>query len=378
MLATVAPEWLSFVASLDWFERYGTRIEASRLPQNTAEKEQWVLQVGMDGHELLAKIYSPNTPEWLRQIPAVEILRRVWVQQYYIEVGQVFYRQTDQLPPPSQRIASPYDIQARIRKKRDTTWVGYCVHLTETCANELANLITNVETTPSTIIDGEMTHAIHQHLDDKELLPSEHYLDTAYIDAEHLVNIPKTYGVELVGPVPGNPSWQAQTAHGFDVASFTIDWQNQQVRCPHGQLSRQWNESVNQHSHPVIRVRFSRKHCQSCPSRLDCTQAQSQHGRSISLLPYPQHQALQAARQYEQTVEFKQRYATRAGVEGSLSQGVRAFGLRRSRYIGLAKTHLQHIMTAVAINLVRLMHWWEELPKAQTRISRFQALAPDS
>lgn len=85
----------------------------------------------------------------------------------------------------------------------------------------------------------------------------EHYLDTAYIDAEHLVNIPKTYGVELVGPVPGNPSWQAQAAQGFDVASFTIDWQNQQVRCPQGQLSRQWNESVNQHGNPVIRVRFS-------------------------------------------------------------------------------------------------------------------------
>lgn len=162
------------------------------------------------------------------------------------------------------------------------------------------------------------------------------------------------------------------------MASFTIDWQNQQVRCPQGQLSRQWNESVNQHGHPVIRVRFGRKQCQVCPSRLDCTQAQSEHGRSISLLPYPQHLALETQRQYQQTPEFRQRYATRAGVEGSFSQGVRAFGLRRSRYIGLAKTHLQHIVTAVAMNLVRLMHWWEELPKAQTRISRFHALAPDN
>jgi transposase len=85
------------------------------------------------------------------------------VQQYYIEAGQVFSRQNDQLPPPSQRIASPYDVQARICKKRDPTWVGYCVHLTETCDNGLPNLITNVETTPSTIVDGEMTNAIHQH-----------------------------------------------------------------------------------------------------------------------------------------------------------------------------------------------------------------------
>lgn len=180
------------------------------------------------------------------------------------------------------------------------------------------------------------------------------------------------------GSAPGNPSWQAQAALGFDVASFTIDWQNQQVRCPQGQLSRQWNESVNQHGHPVIRVWFGRKQCQACPRRSECIQAQSQHGHSISLLPYPQHLALQAARQYQQIPEFRQRYATRAGVEGSLSQGIRAFGLQRSRYVGLAKTRLQHILTAVAINLVRLMHWWEELPKAQTRVSRFQALASDS
>lgn len=273
VLATVAPEWLSEVARPDWFERYGSRIEASRLPQNTSEKEQWVLQVGIDGHELLAQIYSLNTLEWLRQIPAGEILRQVWVQQYYIEAGQLFYRQTDQLPPQRQLIASPYDVEVRNRKKRETIWMGYCVHLTETCNDELPNLITNVETTPSTVVDGEMTQAIHQHLDDKRLLPSEHYLDTADIDAEHLVNIPKTYGVELVGPVPGNPSWQAQASLGFNVASFTIDWQNQQVRCPQGQLSRQWNERINQHGHPVIRVRFSRKHCQACPSRLDCTQA---------------------------------------------------------------------------------------------------------
>jgi transposase len=376
ILATVVPQWLSEIAREEWFERYRTRTEASRLPQSTAEKEQWLIQVGADGHQLLAEIYQPDAPEWLRQIPAVEILRQVWVQQYYIEAGQLFYRQTEQLPPQGQLIASPYDVEVRNRKKRNTLWTGYCVHLTEACDDSLPNLITNVETTAATVVDGEMTPIIHQHLECKKLLPGEHYVDTAYIDAEHLVNIPKTYGVELVGPAPSNPSWQAQAAQGFDVAHFIIDWQKQQVRCPQGQLNRQWNETINQRGQPVIRVRFSRKHCQVCPSRLECTQAQSQHGRSISLLPYPQHQALQAARQYQQTPEFQRRYATRAGVEGCLSQGIRAFGLRRSRYVGLAKTHLQHIVTAVAMNLVRLMHWWEEIPKAATRVSRFRALAP--
>lgn len=378
VLATVAPVWLSEMATPAWFERYRTRVEASRLPQSTPEREQWLLQVGADGHQLLTHIFKHDAPEWLRQIPAVEILRQVWVQQYYIEAGKLFYRQTEQLPPQGQLIASPYDTEVRNRKKRNTVWTGYCVHLTETCDASCPNLITNVETTPSTIFDGQMTPAIHQHLERKKLLPGEHYVDTAYIDTEHLVNIPKTSGVELVGPAPGNPSWQAQAAQGFDVAHFKIDWQHQQVRCPQGQLNRQWNETLNQRGQPVIRVRFSRKHCQVCPSRLECTQAQSEHGRSITLLPYPQHQVLQAAREYQQTPEFQQRYATRAGIEGSLSQGIRAFGLRRSRYIGLAKTHLQHIVTAVAMNLVRLMHWWKELPKAATRVSRFRALACES
>jgi len=376
VLATVVPEWLSEITPSDWFKRYSSRIEASQLPRAEAESQQWMLQLGADGHHLLREIYKPTAPMWLSSIPAVELLRQVWVQQYYIEAGQLFYRQTEQLPPQRQLIASPYDIEARNRKKRDTVWMGYCVHLTETCDDELPNLITNVETTPATVVDGSMTDVIHQHLEDKERLPSEHYLDTAYIDAEHLVNIPQLYNVELVGPAPGNPSWQAQAAGGFDVANFTIDWQNQRVQCPQGQLSRQWNESVNQRGHPVIRVRFGRKQCQACPSYAECTQAQSQHGRSISLLPYPQHLALQAARQYQQTSDFRQRYATRAGVEGSISQGIRAFQLRRSRYIGLAKTQLQHIITATAMNLVRLGSWWNQLPKAFTRVSRFAALKP--
>jgi hypothetical protein len=80
--------------------------------------------------------------------------------------------------------------------------------------------------------------------------------------------------------------------------------------------------------------------------------------------------------QYQTTNEFYQRYARRAGIEGTLSQGVRAFSLRRSRYIGLAKTHFQHLVTAVAMNLVRLTNWWQGIPKAPTRISRFATLAP--
>jgi transposase len=75
--------------------------------------------------------------------------------------------------------------------------------------------------------------------------------------------------------------------------------------------------------------------------------------------------------------EFWQRYAKRSGIEGTISQGVRAFDLRRTRYIGLAKAALQNVAIAAAINLQRLFDWLEGVPCALTRVSRFAQLAPD-
>jgi len=379
VLATVAAEWLKPRIEPEWFERYGVRVESSRLPQKREEQKQWFLQVGNDGHVLLEQLYEENTPQWLRQIPAVEILRQVWVQQYYIEANQVMVRQSEQTPPNHQQIESPHDPQARNRTKRSLNWTGYCVHLSETCEDDLPNLITNVETTLSTVVDVEMTASIHQHLAEKELLPSEHFLDAGYINSEQLVTLEINSDVNIVGPVPADNSWQAQADSGFDLTHFTIDWQQKQVQCPQAQLAQRWSETFDARKQAVIQVQFSRQQCDACASQPLCTRSTSSgYGRTLKLLPQPQHQALQAARLYQTTDEFRQHYARRAGVEGTLSQGTRAFGLRRSRYKGLAKTHLQHVFTAVAMNLARLMNWWQEIPKAQTRTSRFAALNPEA
>ena len=75
------------------------------------------------------------------------------------------------------------------------------------------------------------------------------------------------------------------------------------------------------------------------------------------------------------SAEGKAQYRVRAGVEGTLSQGIRAFGLRRTRYLGLAKTSVQHAVTAAAINVVRIVNWLEAVPRNRTRVSRFAALA---
>jgi len=95
VLAAVVPEWVSEITTSGWFKRYSTRVEVSRLPQTATEAEQWVLQVGADGHKLLSAIYESDAPLWMRSIPAVEHLRQVWVQQYYLEMEKLVYRQAE-------------------------------------------------------------------------------------------------------------------------------------------------------------------------------------------------------------------------------------------------------------------------------------------
>src|SRR5260370_34784282 len=90
--------------------------------------------------------------------------------------------------------------------------------------------------------------------------------------------------------------------------------------------------------------------------------------------PQEQYQALKQRRKQEEAKEFKQAYSKRAGIEGTISQGVRVMGLRRSRYIGQEKTHLQHVATAAALNIVRSMVWLSGIPRAQTRRSAFVRL----
>jgi transposase len=373
-LAVVVPDWLRQQAVPEWFDRYGQRFEQHRLPKGKEERAALADTIGQDGCQLLQAVYGTTAPPWLREVPAVDTLRQVWLQQYYIEDDRVRWRIAKELPPGARMIQSPYDTEARYSNQRSTQWTGYRVHLSETCEDDLPFLITNVETTPSTTPDVSMTETIHQHLQEKELLPGEHLIDAGYVDARGLVESKQTYGIEIIGPVQLNTSWQARTEEGFDVACFAIDWEAQQVTCPQGQQSVVWSASKDKYDNPVIHVRFAKQACLDCSRRAQCTHSQDRP-RALKLQPKETHIALQEARQYQTTSEFKQRYAQRAGVEGTVSQGTRGFGLRRSRYIGLAKTHLQHVCTAVAIDLMRLADWFAETPRAPTRCSRFAALA---
>ena len=156
------------------------------MPKSQTETQSLALTIGCDGHQLLSALYDPLSPEWWCQLKVVEILRCVWIQQYGWRKDQVYWREADYLPAHKQLITSRYDTEARNRTKRDTNWIGYTVNITETCDRDAPHLITKVETTPATTGDVEMTQVIHQASCDKHLLPQEHIVDTAYVDAQHL------------------------------------------------------------------------------------------------------------------------------------------------------------------------------------------------
>jgi transposase len=215
-LSLVAPDWLLSNTDEEWVERYNTRIEDYHQPKSKNKREELANIYGEDGLQLLNAIFEIESPDWLRKIPAVEMLRRVWVQQYYLNNDDIRWRTAQEIPPASVMISSPYDRDARYAKKHTTTWVGYKVHLTETCESNQPHLITHVETTPAPITDDQATQPIHESLKSKDLLPSQHIVDTGYLDAELLATTKQQYSVELIGPTRNDYHWQSKEGKVFE------------------------------------------------------------------------------------------------------------------------------------------------------------------
>jgi transposase len=360
----------------EWVERYARRAEDTRLPAGQQARDALALVIGADGYILLSAAYAPGAPAWLRQVPAVETLRRVWVQNFYKE-GDVLHWRTEAhgFPASSDFISSPYDPDAHYAKKNTTQWVGYKIHVTETCEEDLPRLITEVESTPGPTADGAVTPTIHARLRDKDLLPGLHLVDTGYLDGPLLAQSQRDYGVELYGPTRPDQRWQAQAGEGFDAAHFAIDWEREQATCPAGKASLSWTPAIDNRKNRVIKVKFSTKDCGPCPDRARCIRSIKKYQRrTITIRPKEAYEALQAGRAREHTAEFAATYAKRAGIEGTLSRSLRRCRLRRTRYIGLARVHLAHVLTATGINFLRLGEWFTEVPRAKTRRSPYARL----
>jgi transposase len=378
-LAAAAPGWLAPLIDSGWADRYGARIDTYRFPKGEDARRQWAGQVGQDGFTLLDAVAAPKAPRWLQQIPAVQILRRAWDEQYHRDGKGVRWREGNDLPPGGERLATPYDLDARYGVKRGSGWTGYKVHLTETCEPDRPHVITNVETTDATTDDVEMTQAIHQHLGSRRLAPGEHIADAGYISAGHILTARNDHGITLLGPVGADTHQTRRSSAGQEPAlaqaAFRIDWDARTVTCPQGAISISWSDQRKPSGTPVARVHFALADCRPCPLRSRCTKAaHGKWGRSLTLLPREQHELLARQRAEQQTPQWKARYDIRAGVEGTISQAVRRTRLRRTPYRGQPKTHLATILSATAINLIRADAWLNGTPLGTTRVSHLARL----
>jgi transposase len=394
-LSVAAPSWLATVIDVaEWAHRYGPRIDSWRLPASQTKKDRLAQVYGTDAVALLRAVFAPEAPVWLAEISAVQTLRVMLVQNYLITTDgrgrEVIRRReadTDGLPPARFRITSPYDTDTRWAAKGDDLfWNGYKVHLSETCDHDdepaasnddrpgprpAPNLIVNAATTASTVPDVKATTGIHQQLHDHDLLPAEHYLDSGYPSADTIA-VAATFGVTMVTPALLDQSAQARAGTGYDKTRFTIDFDTRQVTCPQGQSNSWWHPAV-QRGTDVIVVKFAGATCGPCPVRAQCTTAK-RGGRQLTFYPRDLHHALAAARTQQSTDRWQDKYKLRAGVEGTINQALDITGIRHARYRGLPKTRLQHLFSAIAVNLVRLHAWWTEQPLPTARTSHLQRL----
>ncbi len=233
-LAIAAPDWLRPHADKAWAERYERRGGDVHIPKGEAARRAFTETVGRDGEALLSAVTGSGAPAWLREVPAVEILRRVCVQNFCRldddagpsepDKPQVLRWRTEVegYPPSALMVASPHDLDVHYAKKRQTTWIGYKVHLTETCESGQPNLIAHVETTTAPVVDRDVLADVHAALKGKDLRPELHLVDAGYIDADGLVASARDHGITLVGlriPIQAGHPFRDEAGQRSDLMS---------------------------------------------------------------------------------------------------------------------------------------------------------------
>jgi len=419
-LTAAHPDWVAQRICVPGFaRRYGTPMTSWRPPASQARRDELAIAYARDGYALLEAVYDSSSPAWLREVPALDVLRRVLMQNYtrvIHEDGREVIRRRekepegDGLPRGHTRIASPYDTDARWGVKREEFWLGYKLHVTETCddpppcscrpgrpaprpaagGNEpggfraggrehdkgcaqavFPNLITHVATTDATVTDNQMTGVIHQDLAAKNLAPGRHYLDSGYLSAAVVVSALTTWGIALIGPLLADTSAQARAGHGYARADFAAGYDSKTVTCPQGKTSVSWTPCTQRGKDAIVAT-FSAGDCGPCPARSLCTSS-GKNRRQLTVLPRDLAEAQAAARAAEKTIPFQADYARRAGVEGTMHQAA-SHGARRARYRGLPKTRLDHAYMACALNLLRLEAFWTGAPLDRRRTSHLARL----
>ena len=399
-IAAAHPAWLeATVHAGEWARRYGAPLTGWHPPSSKKKQDELAVAYARDGYALLEAAYDKASPAWLRELPALETLRVVLLQNYtrtvHADGREVVKRREkapegDGLPPGHRRIASPWDADARWGVKRDEAWLGYKLHVTEACddaspcdcgagdggcrrgcATAFPNLITHVATTSATVPDSKMTGVIDDELAGKGLAPGRHYLDSGYLSAALVASEAARHGIALIGPLLSDTSAQARAGNGYARSDFAIDYDAKAVTCPQGKASSSWSPCT-QEGRTAIVAKFSPADCGPCPARELCTSS-GRKRRQLTILPRDHAEVQATARAAEPAAGFRADYARRAGIEGTMHQAV-SHGARRARYRSLAKNSLDHAFMAVALNLLRLHAYWNGTPLDRHRTSHLARL----
>ena len=344
LVSTDAPWTLRWLPD-SFVQTYSVRRSDFRLSQT--EIDQAFRQSGQDGYWLLSQVEQVGSPA-LKVLPEIVQLRRVWAEQ--------FSRAADGsacLRPPGEAggdvLNNPHDPEVRYGDKGSHQWVGYKLQVTEsTDPASGAHFITDVAVTSTVEQDNEQLDAIQQRLAARHLLPGQQYVDQGYMSGDNLARSLKQ-GVDLRGIVrEGNVTKSPQ----FRLSQFDIDIEQRTAHCPAGKQSVKWAKAKPDVKNLIAyQVSFGRQ-CRTCPFFGPGLCTDKPGGRHLSVSRH--HVRLQARRKEAETPAFRQEMHIRAGIEGSISEMVRAHGARRARYRGKAKNQLQAFFTATAANLKRL------------------------
>ena len=315
------------------------------------------VEAGQHAKELLDWLAGEAGAKWA-QGRQVQLLRRVFGEQFELSSPSAVAPKTkEQLT--SERVQNPHEPEATYASKgkgeQRKEHVGYKVQVAETVSEAVlapgeptGNFLVGIVTHAARESDEEGARKMEAEQEAMGLeKPPVNYVDAADVSTEELVQA-AAQGRELIGPAPKC----ANNNEGrFQSEDFQVQVEQRRATCPAGHANSQCSRLVEKATDRVsYRFEWDTATCTECPLRLKCIKAEHKHR---SLVVGQNHTVLQARRQEQQTDAFKARMKHRNAIEGTQSELVRAHGLRRARYRGLAKTKLQNYFIGAACNVKR-------------------------
>jgi len=222
------------------------------------------------------------------------------------------------------------------------------VHISETCEEDAPHLITHVATTAVTTTDEAMTETIHADLEQTDLTPRQHLLDSGYITAPILVSSQQQYGIEVIGPARVDVKWQANTEQGIDASQFAIDWERQQAVCPEGERSISWTPAIDVENPPLVPHAIRESALLFLEASLSCQQIfEKQGAQNFHWLPGQSSQKARERRTSREAISSEKRHE---GIGKGMQVLVEGFQCTFGTY-GVPEEHghqVNHVVVAQA------------------------------